>query len=60
MIIETSANQFYKVDEHDDPALSHVWCGMAVKKVRGIWVKKANAYGAYRFAARPVYASVQS
>jgi hypothetical protein len=43
MIIETSANQFYRVTEHDDPALSHVWLGVAVKKARGVWVNKANA-----------------
>ena len=43
MIIETSANQFFRVTEHDDPALAHVYCGVAVKRVRGVWVKKANA-----------------
>lgn len=43
MIIETSANEFFDVTEHDDPALSHVWLGVPVKKSRGIWINKANA-----------------
>lgn len=43
MIIETSANQFYRVTEHPDANLSHVYCGVAVKKVRGVWVNRANA-----------------
>jgi hypothetical protein len=42
-IIETSANRFYAVTEYDDAALSHVWSGIAVKKVRGSWQAKANA-----------------
>ena len=43
MIIETSANQFYRVEETGTPELSHVWCGVPVKKSRGVWVVKANA-----------------
>lgn len=43
MIIETSANQFFRVTDHNAPELAHVYCGVAVKKVRGVWVDKANA-----------------
>jgi hypothetical protein len=43
MIIETSANQFFRVTDHEDPALAHVWCGVPVKKVKFSWVNKANA-----------------
>ena len=43
MIIETAANQFYRVTETSDAALAHVYLGVAVKKVRGVWVNKANA-----------------
>lgn len=43
MIIETSANQFFRVTDHDAPELAHVYCGVAVKKVRGVWVNKASA-----------------
>ena len=43
MIIETSANQFFKVRETGDPALSHGWYGIEVKRVKGEYVPKANA-----------------
>jgi hypothetical protein len=43
IIIETSANQFFSVTDHDSADLAHVYLGMAVKKVHGVWVKKANA-----------------
>jgi len=43
MIIETSANQFFRVTETNSPELSHCWLGVAVKKSRGVWVNKANA-----------------
>jgi len=42
-IIETSANQFYRVTETNDPALAHVWRGVEVKRVKGQWVDKAKA-----------------
>lgn len=35
-IIETSANQLYFVTEYDDPALSHVWRGLRVKRSKTI------------------------
>jgi hypothetical protein len=43
MIIETSDNRFYRVTENTDPALSHVWNGVEVKKARGGFVDKKNA-----------------
>jgi hypothetical protein len=43
MIIETSANQFYRVVENLNSQLSHCWDAVAVKKVRGEWVDKAKA-----------------
>ena len=43
MIIETSANQFFRVAEIDSPGLGHVWAGVEVKKVRGEWADKAKA-----------------
>ena len=43
MIIETSANQIYRVTETGNPNLAHVWFGIAVKRVKGEWVPKAKA-----------------
>lgn len=43
MIIETSANQFYRVTETGCAELSHVWNGVQVKKVRGEWIAKKSA-----------------
>jgi hypothetical protein len=48
MIIETSANQFYRVTETDKPGLDHCWYGYSVKRVRGEFVltshgKRASA-----------------
>lgn len=43
MIIETSSNQFYRVRETGSADLAHVWHGIAVKRVKGAWVAKANA-----------------
>lgn len=43
MIIETSANQFYRVREAGDAALAHCWIGTQVKRVKGAWVDKAKA-----------------
>jgi hypothetical protein len=42
MIIETSANELYRVREAGDAALSHCWIGIAVKRVKGEFVPKAN------------------
>jgi hypothetical protein len=39
MIIETSANQFYRVTEFTHlPGLDHCWSGIRIKKVKGEWV----------------------
>lgn len=39
MIIETSANQFYRVTEFQNLAgLDHCWNGIRVKNVGGEWV----------------------
>jgi hypothetical protein len=43
MIIETTANQFYRVEELRDPDLAHCWQGKAVKLVKGQWIEKAKA-----------------
>jgi len=43
MIIETSDNRFYRVTDHIDADLAHLWFGVAVKKVKGEWVNKAKA-----------------
>jgi hypothetical protein len=43
MIIETSANQLYRVTETGDADLAHVWSGIEVKRVRGEFVPKKNA-----------------
>ena len=42
MIIETSANQMYRVRETGHPDLAHVWYGIAVKrgKIRGTYEPK--------------------
>lgn len=42
-IIETSAGQLYAVSENTDPALAHVWNGIAVKRVKGGFGLKAKA-----------------
>ena len=44
MIIQTSAGQTFRVTETGDANLAHVWYGVAVKKVRGDWVDKANNF----------------
>lgn len=41
MIVETSSNQFFRVSEA--PGIDHAWTGVAVKRVKGVWVEKANA-----------------
>lgn len=40
MIIETNANQFFKVT---DTGLDHAWSGVAVKKTSKGWEPKKNA-----------------
>lgn len=42
-IIQTSANQFFRVRDTGSADLAHVWYGVAVKRVRGEWVAKAGA-----------------
>jgi len=44
MVIETSANQFYRVKETKCPDLQHVWYGVAVKRTREGFVDKKNAH----------------
>lgn len=44
MIIETSSNRFYRVVEIENPDLAHCWMGIEVKRVRGEFVPKKNAY----------------
>lgn len=36
MIIETSDNRLYFVADYEDPALSHVWRGLRVKRSKTI------------------------
>lgn len=43
MVVETSCNNFYKVEETNNPNLAHVWFGVAVKRVKGQWVPKVKA-----------------
>jgi hypothetical protein len=43
MIIETTANQLYRVRETNDPDLAHVWYGVAVKRAGGAFVNKVSA-----------------
>ena len=43
MIIETTANQFFRVRETGSANLDHVWHGVEVKRVRGTFVDKAKA-----------------
>lgn len=43
MIIETSANQFFRVTETGDANLAHVWNGVQVKRSKGAWVDRAKA-----------------
>lgn len=41
MVIETSANQFYRVRPCSD--CDHVWLGIEQKRVKGVFVPKAKA-----------------
>lgn len=43
MIIQTTANQFFRVRETGSAELAHVWHGVEVKRVRGAFVEKAKA-----------------
>ena len=43
MIIQTTANQLYRVRETGNPDLAHVWFGIAVKAVKGAFVDRKNA-----------------
>ena len=43
MIIQTSDNRFFRLADHADPDMSHVWLGFEVKKARGGFVDKKNA-----------------
>lgn len=40
MIIETTANRFYRVWDHNQAGLDHVWFGVQIKKVKGAWLDK--------------------
>jgi hypothetical protein len=42
LIIETSANELYRVRETGNPDLAHCWIGIAVKRVKGEFVPKAK------------------
>lgn len=41
-IIETSAGQFYRVRETNDPDLAHVWYGVRVKRAKVGFVDSAR------------------
>lgn len=42
MIVETSANQFYRVEDAGN-GIEHAWLGVEVKRVKGAWVAKVKA-----------------
>jgi hypothetical protein len=43
MIVETTWNALYRVEETNDPNLAHCWIGVAVKHSKGSFVPKAKA-----------------
>lgn len=43
MIIESSDNRLYRVEETGDADLAHVWFGIEVKKSHGAYVPKAKS-----------------
>jgi hypothetical protein len=43
MIIETSANELYRVRETGNPDLAHLWLGTPVKRTKGGFALKAEA-----------------
>ena len=45
MIIETACNRFYSVIETEKHDLAHVWYGLPVKRVKGVWVHKQSKHG---------------
>jgi hypothetical protein len=53
MIIETSANELYRVRETGNSATAHVWYGTPVKRTKGGFVAKAEALNA-NFREHPV------
>ena len=56
MIIETTDNRFYRVEELNDPDLAHVWRGIRVVrcKVGNGWAEKATRTELVRKAASRV------
>lgn len=42
-LIETTANQIFLVEDHADPALSHVWTGIEMKRNGSGYIQKKNA-----------------
>ena len=43
MIIETSDNRFYRVEETEYGELHHVWYGTEMKRAKGAFVPKKHA-----------------
>lgn len=43
MIVETAANELFRVADLRDPEHAHVWLGTPVKLVKGAYVPKAKA-----------------
>ena len=43
LIIEDTANRFFRVRETGDASLAHVYFGIEVKRVKGAYVPKAKA-----------------
>jgi hypothetical protein len=43
VIIETSANELYRVRETGNPDLAHIWLGIPVKRTKAGFVLKAEA-----------------
>jgi hypothetical protein len=43
VVIETACNRLFRVTDDPDPALSHVWHGVPVKRTKAGFVAKANA-----------------
>ena len=43
LIVEDSANRFFRVRETGDASLAHVYFGIEVKRIKGAFVPKAKA-----------------
>lgn len=43
MIIETTNNRFYRVEETNQEGLDHVWFGFEVKRTRDGFARKVRA-----------------